>query len=288
MRVTRVLALVLIAVSALSFGLTIYNILTTQWNVGYEFFDMGWRNGNWWEGTGSFDPFYTERYNWFFGDYSRTNVVDVNHSLWDTLENAWTTSNYIPFPSALFGLYLLVCGVVFWFVKEEKQRPSWFYNRDLGNNKFVAGALTLMGGGVSLLCSSIVLLAKAMACNDFRLAIYFDWVFPLAFLGIVFLSLGIVALGFVIIENRRLFQEENPRLFQGYDDYLNHNYRKVILVWTASAFIGFGIISNLIDNYGVLYNLVQGIFISLFSGGCLYLYFRLKDLHNKERPEVSA
>jgi len=282
MRVTRVLALVLIAVSALSFGLTIYNIRATKWNIGGGSWDSGWGNGNWWEGTWDGDIFGGEHYNWFFGYYYESNSVYVN-SLW---ENLSTMGYYNPFPSAIVGLYLLVCGIVFWFVKETNQRPSWFYNREFRNNEFVADALTLIGGGAFLLCSSIVLLSCAMVGNNI-LANFFHWVFPSAFLGIVLLKLGIVALGFVIIENRRLFQEENPRLFQGYDDYLNHNYRKVILVWTASAFIGFGIISNLIDNYGVLYNLVQGIFISLFSGGCLYLYFRLKDLRNK-RPEVSA
>ena len=61
----------------------------------------------------------------------------------------------------------------------------------------------------------------------------------------------------------------------------------MILVWMVSAFISFGIISNLIDNYGVLYNLVQGVFIALFSGGCLYLYFRLRD-HRNKRLQVLA
>jgi len=209
MRVMRVLALLLIVVSALSFGLTIYNILTTEWNVGSSVWDMGWRNGNWWEGTGSFSPFWVERYNWFFGYYEESNMLF--QSLWDSLGNTWTSSYYNPFPSAILGIYLLVCGIVFWFVKTDGQRQSWFYNRDLSNNEFVAGALTLMGGGVLSLCLSIVLLSGAMACNDFRQAIYFHWVSPLAYLGIVLLTLGIVALGFVIIENRRLPQFSEPQ-----------------------------------------------------------------------------
>lgn len=61
----------------------------------------------------------------------------------------------------------------------------------------------------------------------------------------------------------------------------------MILIWVVSAFISFGIIANLIDNYGVLYNLGQGVFISLFSGGCLYLYFRLKDRRGKT-PSMSV
>lgn len=61
----------------------------------------------------------------------------------------------------------------------------------------------------------------------------------------------------------------------------------MILVWMVSAFISFGIISNLIDNYGVLYNLVQGVFIALFSGMCLYLYFRLRD-HRNKRLQASS
>jgi len=59
------------------------------------------------------------------------------------------------------------------------------------------------------------------------------------------------------------------------------------LIWVVSAFISFGIIANFIDNYGVLYNLGQGFFISLFSGGCLYFYVKLKDRRGKT-PSVSV
>ena len=54
-----------------------------------------------------------------------------------------------------------------------------------------------------------------------------------------------------------------------------------IIVWIVAAFVSFGIITNLIDNYGVLYDLGQGAFISLLSGGCLYLYFRFRDGRRK-------
>jgi prepilin signal peptidase PulO-like enzyme (type II secretory pathway) len=41
-----------------------------------------------------------------------------------------------------------------------------------------------------------------------------------------------------------------------------------------SIFIGFGLISNFINGYGLFYNLFQGAFMSFFVGGCLYLYFK--------------
>ena len=144
MRVMRVLALVLMAVSALSFGLTIYNIQATKWNIGRGTWDGGWGNGNWWEGTWDFDIFGGEHYNWFFGYYYQSLSVVVNHPLW---ENLLATGYYNPFPSAILGLYLLVCGIVLWFVKEENQRPSWFFNIDFGNNELVADAVTLVGVG---------------------------------------------------------------------------------------------------------------------------------------------
>jgi len=54
-----------------------------------------------------------------------------------------------------------------------------------------------------------------------------------------------------------------------------------------SLFIAFGLFSNLIDNYGLIYNLTQGAFISLFSGCCLYLYFRLieRSYHKREAAQ---
>jgi len=41
-----------------------------------------------------------------------------------------------------------------------------------------------------------------------------------------------------------------------------HNY--------GSIFLSFGLISNLFDGYSLAYNLFQGIFMSLFTGGALY------------------
>jgi hypothetical protein len=38
----------------------------------------------------------------------------------------------------------------------------------------------------------------------------------------------------------------------------------------VSFFLGFGVFSNFIDGYGWEYNLFQGIFISLSTGGVLY------------------
>jgi hypothetical protein len=207
MRLMRVLALLLIVVSALSFGLTINNILTTDWNVGWGFFDMGWGHGNWWEGTWSFSIWGGEHYNWFYGYYYES--FELSQSLLDVLNGnpqPLTWSHYNPFPSALLGLYLLVCGIIFWFVKTENQRPAWFYNGNIRDNKFVAGALSLIGGGVLSLILSNLLVYGAHLRNDIYQAIYAKWVFPLAFLGIVLLTLGIVGLYFVIIENRRIPQ----------------------------------------------------------------------------------
>ena len=48
-----------------------------------------------------------------------------------------------------------------------------------------------------------------------------------------------------------------------------------ILIFMLSLFIAFGLISNFINGYGFIYNLTQGVFMSLFGGCCLYLYFRL-------------
>jgi len=59
----------------------------------------------------------------------------------------------------------------------------------------------------------------------------------------------------------------------------------IVFVWMLSAFVAFGLVANLIDNYGVLYNLGQGVFISLFSGLGLYLYFRLKSRQHKSPDE---
>ena len=44
----------------------------------------------------------------------------------------------------------------------------------------------------------------------------------------------------------------------------------VIMIYMLAFFLSFGLISNLIDNYGVLYNILQGVFISLVTGGTLF------------------
>jgi len=53
-----------------------------------------------------------------------------------------------------------------------------------------------------------------------------------------------------------------------------------ILILMLSIFISFGLISNFINRYGLFYNLLQGAFMSLFTGGCLYLYFRFIERTN--------
>jgi hypothetical protein len=50
-------------------------------------------------------------------------------------------------------------------------------------------------------------------------------------------------------------------------------------------FLAFGVISNFFDDEGVLYNLFQGIFISLFTGGVLIL---AKYLASRKKNSVSA
>lgn len=108
MRIMQVLALLLIVVSALSFGLTIHNILTTEWNVRWYSFDNGWEHGNWWEGTWASSIWGGEHYNWFFGYYSQSFVLP--QSLLDVLNGnpqSLTGCTYNPFPSALLGYIFL-------------------------------------------------------------------------------------------------------------------------------------------------------------------------------------
>jgi len=45
----------------------------------------------------------------------------------------------------------------------------------------------------------------------------------------------------------------------------------VIVIWMVAMFIGFGFFSNSFDNEGVIYNLVQGVFIALFIGIVMYI-----------------
>lgn len=44
-----------------------------------------------------------------------------------------------------------------------------------------------------------------------------------------------------------------------------------IVIWMAAMFVSFGLLSNLFDQYGVLYNLGQGAFVALFMGAFLWL-----------------
>jgi inner membrane protein involved in colicin E2 resistance len=50
-------------------------------------------------------------------------------------------------------------------------------------------------------------------------------------------------------------------------------------------FIGFGLFSNLYDNEGVIYNLVQGAFIALFVGTVMYL-IRLVALRRRRETVI--
>jgi hypothetical protein len=43
-----------------------------------------------------------------------------------------------------------------------------------------------------------------------------------------------------------------------------------IIIITVGIFLSFGLISNLFDGESLMYNLFQGIFMSLFTGGVLY------------------
>jgi len=43
-----------------------------------------------------------------------------------------------------------------------------------------------------------------------------------------------------------------------------------IIIIMVSIFLSFGLISNFYDGYGLAYNLFQGVFMSLFTGGVLY------------------
>lgn len=74
-RVMRIVALLLVVVSAISFSLTIYNILTTEWNIGEGFFGTGSGHGNWWEGTWSFNAFERDYHNWFLRHYHNSWVL---------------------------------------------------------------------------------------------------------------------------------------------------------------------------------------------------------------------
>lgn len=87
----------LIALGAFTFPLA---LLLTDWS----------ELTNWFVGTGWFEGS-AEHYNWFFGYYCM-GVDGIPRGL----------AYYTPFPSALFGIYLIVFGLILWFVK--KKNPS--------------------------------------------------------------------------------------------------------------------------------------------------------------------
>jgi len=43
-----------------------------------------------------------------------------------------------------------------------------------------------------------------------------------------------------------------------------------IIAWMLALFLSFGLISNFIDGESLTYNLFQGVFMSLFTGGLLF------------------
>ncbi|MBX5327565.1 MAG: hypothetical protein ACQXXH_02865 [Candidatus Bathyarchaeia archaeon] len=198
----QILALLLIVVSALSFGLTLYLILTTEWNVGWEFFDMGWEHANWWEGTWSFSIWGGEHYNWFFGYYYESFVVNDFNPF---------KSFYMPFPSVLGGIYFLVCGIVFWFVKTENP-AQWLGCRNMRDKQCVLRvSLLIVGGALSLLFSEFSMYYQAWDDRLNTVYPYQQYGFPLALLGIALLALGILGFYFVIMENPRLPQFFEPQ-----------------------------------------------------------------------------
>jgi hypothetical protein len=100
-RVTQKIGQFLIAFGVFTFSLAFLPaMLFTGWN----------ELTNWFVGTG-WGTGVAEHYNWFFGYYG----VGVDGI-------ARGTAYYIPFPSGLLGIYLLVCGLVLCFVK--KRNPS--------------------------------------------------------------------------------------------------------------------------------------------------------------------
>jgi hypothetical protein len=202
MRVMRVLALMLMVVSALSFGVTIYNILTTEWNIGWGFFDMGWGHGNWWEGTWSFSIWGGEHYNCFFGYYYQSFVVNDFNPF---------KSFYSPFPSVLGGIYFLVCGIVFWKVKTENP-AHWLNCRNMRDTQCVLRvSLLIVGGALSLFFSEFIMHYPPYDARGNEVYPCQQYGFPLALLGIVLLAFGIVGFCFVIMENPRLSRFFEPQ-----------------------------------------------------------------------------
>jgi hypothetical protein len=61
------------------------------------------------------------------------------------------------------------------------------------------------------------------------------------------------------------FENRLKRLFK-----IQELSNAVIIVWMLGFFLSFGVFSNFIDGESLTYNLFQGVFISLFTGGVLY------------------
>lgn len=98
----------LMALAAFTFPLALLTNLSgliglTDWFVG-----TGWGEGM------------AEHYNWFFGYYGM-GVDGIPRGL----------AYYTPFPSALFGIYLIVFGSILWFVKKKSpSEPTHHRNHD--------------------------------------------------------------------------------------------------------------------------------------------------------------
>lgn len=204
MRAMQVLALLLIVVSALSFGLTISNTLTTEWNVGGGVWDGGWYHGNWWEETGDACPWFGEHYNCFFGYYYQSFTVNDFNPL---------KSYYSPFPSVLGGIYFLLCGIVFWKVKTENP-AQWFGCRNMRDKQcLLRVSLLILGGIISLCFSMFVMHYPPYDARGNEVYPFQQYGFPLALLGIALLAPGIAGFLFVVKENPRLsrfFEPHHP------------------------------------------------------------------------------
>jgi hypothetical protein len=73
-------------------------------------------------------------------------------------------------------------------------------------------------------------------------------------------------------------------------DDLSKLSTSVIMIYMLALFIGFGLISNFIDSEGVIYNLSQGVFISVVTGGILYFarYLSRRRIANRVRLQPMA
>jgi hypothetical protein len=68
----------------------------------------------------------------------------------------------------------------------------------------------------------------------------------------------------------------NSQKTSTFEDRLKQHFKiqelpnAAIIIIMVGIFLSFGLISNLFDGYSLMYNLFQGIFMSLFTGGALY------------------